>query len=192
MAGTRRLPSATGTIDPADPAVSNVLVLSSSLDAAPDPTPAPVRLLGADGRPLVYVALTRRDLTHLDDWLTAAGSDAPEVRLIDATPGDRAPRPDVPVTSVAAPDALTDLGVATGRALAASAPDPVCAFRSLTALRQYVDRRSAYRFLNAAVDRTAAESVLSCYAADPRALSDRDLHAFASLFDAVHDRRDQN
>lgn len=186
MSGTTRLPTASA-IDPVDPDVSNVLVLSSSLDAPA--APAPVRLLGTADRPLVYVALTRRDLTHLDRWLTTAGPGV-DVRLVDATPGDRTPGPDVPGPRVAAPDALTDLGVGVSEALGAVDPDPVCSFRSLTALRQYVGRRRAYRFLNAVVDRTEADAAVTCYSADPRALDDRDLHAFATLFDAVHDCRD--
>ncbi|MFB6156576.1 MAG: hypothetical protein ABEJ34_01875 [Haloferacaceae archaeon] len=183
MPGTTRSPTATDPLDAVAPPVTNVLVLSSSL--AVDPTPAPVTL-GPPDRPLVYVALTRRDLTLLDRWL----ADAPDraVRLVDATPGDRAHAPDCPGTRVAAPDALTDLGVALSEALAAT-EEPVCALRSLTALRQYVDRRRAYRFLNAAVDWTEAGAAVACYSADPRALADRDVNAFASLFDAVYDRR---
>ncbi|MFB6303746.1 MAG: hypothetical protein ABEH47_01160 [Haloferacaceae archaeon] len=185
MAGRTRSPAATDWLDAAEPPVSNVLVLSSSLDATP--TPASVSLGPAD-RPLVYVALTRRDLTLLDRWLAVTDSDR-DVRLVDATPGDHTPAPDLPGTDVAAPDALTDLGVALSETLAAAGRDPVCSFRSLTALRQYVDRRRAYRFLNAAVDRTEAGAAVACYGVDPRALADRDVHAFASLFDAVHDRR---
>jgi hypothetical protein len=187
MSGTTQLPTAARSLDPLDPGVSNVLVLSSSLD--PPAAPAPVRLLGTTDRPLVYVALTRRDLTHLDRWLTTADPGV-DVRLVDATPGDRSSGPDVPGPSVAAPDALTDLGVGISEALTAVGPDPACSFRSLTALRQYVGRRRAYRFLNAAVDRTEANAAVACYSADPRALADRDVHAFASLFDAVHDCRD--
>lgn len=187
MAGTTRIPTVTDPIDSTAPPGSNVFVLSSSLD--PVPTPAPV-VSGVSDRPLVYVALTRRDLTLLDRWLTATDPGGP-VRVVDATPGDRAPSPspDLPTTSVPSPDALTELGVAMSEALSAAGPDPVCSFRSVTALRHYVDRRRTYRFLNAAVDRTAADAAVACYGADPRALTDRDVHALASLFDAVHDRR---
>ncbi|MFB6301839.1 MAG: hypothetical protein ABEH78_03115 [Haloferacaceae archaeon] len=187
MAGTTRLPTVTAPLNPGASTVSNVLVLSSSLETA-DPAPAPVRLLGATDRSLVYVATTRNDLTRLERWLAAAGPDA-DVRVVDATPGEHAPRPDVPTTTVATPDALTALGVAVTEAMAAAGPDPVCSFRSLTALRQYVDRRRAYRFLNAAVGRAETNAALACFVADPRALADRDIHAFASLFDAVHDCR---
>lgn len=191
MAGTTRHRTVTDPIDPAAPPASNVLVFSSSLDTASPPAPpAPPLARGAVDRTLVYVALTRRDLTALDRWLATPTVDG-AVRVVDATPGDRAPAPDLPGTSVTAPDALADLGVALSNALAAAGPDPVCSFRSVTALRQYVDRRRAYRFLNAAVDRTAASAAVACYSADPRALSDRDVHAFASLFDAVYDRREE-
>lgn len=188
MAGTTRLPFAAEPSEADAPDGSNVLVLSSSLNPSSDPVSTPFRLAGALERPLVYVALARSDLTRLEDWLATAGA-APEVRLVDATPGPPSPPSDVPATSVPAPDALTDLGIGMTEAMAATGSAPVCSFRSLTALRQYVGRRRTYRFLNAAVDRTAADAAVAWYGVDPCAFPDRDLRALAPLFDAVHDQR---
>ena len=82
---------------------------------------------------------------------------------------------------------LTGLGITMNRHLTrwqgAECRKAVC-FRSLTALLQYVDVRTAYRFLQVLTSQVAASGAVGHYHLSPDAHDEADVNALASLFDA--------
>ena len=95
----------------------------------------------------------------------------------------------VTVEAVSTPDDLTGLGITLSQMLSAH-DDVVVCFDSLTVLLQYVDRETAYEFLNAVTGHLYATDATAHFHLDPSALDTETIDALASLFDAVAERED--
>jgi hypothetical protein len=92
-----------------------------------------------------------------------------------------------PVESVTNPSDLTGLGITVGRyfdAWGTDHPTSLC-FDSVTALLQYVEFETAYRFLHVLSGRVAAAGAVGHFHVDPAAHDEQTLATLRTLFDAV-------
>lgn len=92
-----------------------------------------------------------------------------------------------PVEAVENPSDLTGLGITVGRyfeAWGTDHPTNLC-FDSITALLQYVEFETAYRFLHVLTGRVAAAGGVGHFHVDPAAHDDQTVASLQTLFDAV-------
>nr|WP_254535194.1 hypothetical protein [Halomarina sp. BCD28] len=89
--------------------------------------------------------------------------------------------------TVTSPEDLTGMGIHAGTFVSDRSVDErdVAIFDSLTVLLQYVDERTAYRFLNVLLGQFEAAGVDTYVRLAPEAVSDRTVSVFGPLFDAV-------
>jgi hypothetical protein len=95
--------------------------------------------------------------------------------------------PPNPVEAVENPGDLTGVGIAVGRyfeAWDAEHPTSLC-FDSITAMLQYVEFETAYRFLHVLTGRVSAAGAVGHFHVDPAAHDDQTLASLRTLFDAV-------
>jgi len=146
-----------------------------------------------EGTTVIWVSYTRSPAACADQYRDAMDGDADEASLLVITVGDTAPdasQPsDVSVQSVSAAQDLTGLGVTLSQTISAH-EDIVLCFDSLTVLMQYVDRETAYEFLNAVTGHLYAADARAHFHLDPTAHDRRTVDALASLFDAIVERED--
>lgn len=92
-----------------------------------------------------------------------------------------------PVEAVENPSDLTGVGIAVGRYVQAwggERPTTLC-FDSITAMLQYVEFQTAYRFLHVLTGRIAAAGGVGHFHVDPVAHDEQTLASLKTLFDAV-------
>jgi KaiC/GvpD/RAD55 family RecA-like ATPase len=143
-----------------------------------------------DDSTVLWVSFTRPPSACVEAYRAGYDTDA-ELSVIavgDTAPADATPA-SVTVETVSTPDDLTGLGITLSQALSAH-DDVVVCFDSLTVLLQYVDRETAYEFLNAVTGHLYATDATAHFHLDPAALDTETIDALASLFDAVAERED--
>ncbi len=197
MSGTKRL---AGVVEEDDrdgstiEAGSTVLLLASCSEAPGREACRDLLTVSPTTRlNVLYVAFTNAGRNHLE-WLTTEASLSPDrVTMIDAAPGP--PRPPsvdhdgLVVDPVGSPGNLTKIGVAISehcKEFEGGGTTVVC-LRSLTALLQYIDLETAYRFLNAIANQLATVGAIGHCHLEPDAHSTKEINALRTLFDAAVD-----
>jgi len=138
---------------------------------------------------VLWVTFTRSPSACIEQFRAECDTDA-ELSVIavgDTVPAD--PPESVTVETVSTPEDLTGLGITLSQTLSAHDDIAVC-FDSLTVLLQYVDRETAYEFLNAVTGHLYAADATAHFHLDPSAHDRATVDALASLFDAVAERED--
>lgn len=146
---------------------------------------------------VIWVSYTRSPAACAEQYREAMDrdgdrdGDGPSLLVIAV--GDTAPDTSEPsgvsVQTVSAAQDLTGLGVTLSQTISAH-EDVVLCFDSLTVLLQYVDRETAYEFLNAVTGHLYAADARAHFHLDPTAHDRRTVDALASLFDAFVERDD--
>lgn len=199
MPSDRRSPSDGNDREPAAGDGGHPTDAGNLLLLAPGPSDAPSTVcretldeLGPSQTNLLVVSYNQPPDRWLADWKRRSGGVPAEfgfvhvggvTRSAAATSGD-AGVPS-PVQTVQNPNDLTGLGITLTRYLESWGDDAtlVC-FESITTLLQYVDLKTAYRFLHVLTSRTGRNGV-GVYHLDPGAHDDRTVNTLQSLFDAV-------
>lgn len=142
------------------------------------------------GGPLVVIGFTAADVHRARE----AAIDR-SVWFVDATPSDAAcaesgratgpPTNQLAVESVGSPTDLTGVGVGLERCCDAVTGEVACWVPSLTALLQYVDRETAFRFCNAVTNRIVGAEGTVRFRLCGDAHDQRAVATFVSLADQV-------
>jgi hypothetical protein len=186
-----------------------VLVESSSTDPERATTCADLlHTRSADSENLLWVTYTRGPDEKLASW--RQHSDAGPANLGVVSVGDtmrsaaaasaavsgsgpselsdaRGSGPPNPVEAVENPSDLTGLGITVSRyfeAWGSDQPTSLC-FDSITAMLQYTEFETAYRFLHVLTGRLSAAGAVGHFHIDPAAHDDRTVESLKTLFDAV-------
>lgn len=127
-------------------------------------------------------------VVSVGDTMRSAAAASAAVLGPDATGPDEANTgaPD-PVEAVENPSDLTGLGITVGQFLEAwgtDTPTSLC-FDSVTALLQYVEFQTAYRFLHVLTGRVSTAGAVGHFHIDPGAHDDQTVATLRTLFDAV-------
>lgn len=187
--------SASDTADVDLEGVSNVLVLSPSMDERARRSYYE-QLLPDDPGSIDVLAIDYRQTPDrwLDEWQRYAG-DRPRrsaivcvdetTRSAAASTGGLASDPDT-ATTVENPADLTGLGITVSEYLSSHGDaDTVVTFDSLTVLLQFVELQRAFRFLHVLANLVSTAGAVGHYHMDPEAHTDQEVATLASLFDAV-------
>lgn len=191
MSGTTRQGTDEGSQRPRPPfeAPSNVLLLAPFLDDTAHDACHELTSAGGPERGIeVYLSFTYSLPDRVGRLLEGEGTLPGKLVLVMPTAVDPGPIDDdrIVVETISSPGNLTDVGVALSAHLRHRSDGPtVACVDSITALLQYVDRRTAYKFLNALVEQFAAADARAHYHLDPTAHDEQVVHTFSSLFDAV-------
>lgn len=184
---------------------SSVLLLAPSLDAATDDacfdllSPAPPR-----DQDVLWVTYTRSPDACIEDWLARAGERPANLQFVsvgETTRSASASSPTGPapgggdefVETLTSPGDLTGLGITLSEVLERWEGDgnPVVAcFDSLTALLQYADLQTVYKFLHVLTGRFDAAGATAHFHLDPDACDQQTVSTLTSLFDTVIERDD--
>jgi len=173
------------------------LVLAPSLHDATDE--ACLNLLStedATGQNVAWVTYTRSPDACIQDWLAHAGERPENMRFISVGETTRSTsavsnategRGEV-VETLSNPNDLTGLGIKLSEVLKEWArndhPTTAC-FDSLTALLQYADLQTVYKFLHVLTGRFDATGVTAHFHLDPDTCDDQTVSTLTSLFDTV-------
>jgi hypothetical protein len=173
------------------------LVLAPSLHDATDE--ACLNLLStedATGQNVAWVTYTRSPDACIQDWLAHAGERPENMRFISVGETTRSTsavsnategRGEV-VETLSNPNDLTGLGIKLSEVLKEWArndyPTTAC-FDSLTALLQYADLQTVYKFLHVLTGRFDAAGVTAHFHLDPDTCDDQTVSTLTSLFDTV-------
>ncbi|MFC4548679.1 MULTISPECIES: DUF7504 family protein [Halorussus] len=182
---------------------TSILLLSPSLDEATDD--ACLDLLTLD-RPraenVLWVTYTRSPDSCVQDWLSHAGEQPNNMRFVSvgettrsaaAAPSDGRDVGGELVETLSSPGDLTGLGIKLSEILkewSAADADTVACFHSLTALLQYADLQTVYKFLHVLTGRFEAAGVTGHFHLDPDACDAQTVSTLTSLFDTVVERDD--
>jgi hypothetical protein len=149
------------------------------------------------GTTVLWVSYTRSPEACVERYREAVDAggngDGPSLSVITvgdtATETDSTAPSDVTVQTVSTAKDLTALGVMLSQTISDHEHVVLC-FDSLTVLLQYVDRETAYEFLNAVTGHLYAADASAHFHLDPTAHDRRTVDALASLFDAIAERED--
>ncbi|USZ66995.1 hypothetical protein NGM10_09665 [Halorussus salilacus] len=174
-----------------------VLVLSPSIHDATDD--ACLDLLSLDDpseQNVLWVAYTRSPDACIQDWVSSVGERPRNLRFVSvgettrsasAVSGGDGTRGEV-VDALSSPGDLTGLGIKLSEVLKAwdsNDNETVACFDSLTALLQYADLQTVYKFLHVLTGRFDAAGVTAHFHLDPDACDDQTVSTLTSLFDTV-------
>jgi hypothetical protein len=184
------------------------LVLAPSLHDATDE--ACLNLLStedATGQNVAWVTYTRSPDACIQDWLAHAGERPENMRFISVGETTRSPRPSVAfdtadvergdgprrtggetIETLSSPGDLTGLGIKLSEILKEwdeTDGRTVACFDSLTALLQYADLQTVYKFLHVLTGRFDAAGVTAHFHLDPDTCDDQTVSTLTSLFDTV-------
>lgn len=173
---------------------ANVLLLAPAMDATADAVCH--RHLAEEDASVLVVSYTASVDRWAREWRTTVG-DLPSplvfvhvggtVRSAAATNATVAASERQVFETIGNPADLTGLGITMNRHLTqwknAECRKAVC-FKSVTALLQYVDVRTAFRFLQVLTSQVEAVGAVGHYHLSPDAHDGTDVNALASLFDA--------
>ncbi|MFC7081754.1 DUF7504 family protein [Halorussus caseinilyticus] len=148
---------------------------------------------------VLWVTYTRSPDTCVRDWLTRAGTKSRNMRVVSVgettrsasanASGDDVPAPgDDVVDTLSNPGDLTGLGIKLSEVLKQWSGDggqTVACFDSLTALLQYADLQTVYKFLHVLTGRFDAADVTAHFHLDPDACDQQTVSTLTSLFDTV-------
>ena len=176
-----------------------VLLLAPSIHEATDE--ACIDLLtprDPDDENVLWVTYTRSPDACMQDWLDHAGGRPRNMQFVSvgettrsaaaSVGGDAAPNTGDTVETLSSPGDLTGLGIKLSEILKAwkgSDARTVACFDSLTALLQYADLQTAYKFLHVLTGRFDAAGVTAHFHLDPDACDQQTVSTLTSLFDTV-------
>ncbi|WP_225741195.1 DUF7504 family protein [Halorussus halophilus] len=179
---------------------ASVLLLAPSLHESTDS--ACLDLLSLDDpdeENLLWVTYTRSPDSCVQDWLGHAGERPDNMRFVSVgettrsasavsgSGGASPPGGDL-VETLSSPGDLTGLGIKLSEILkewSANDNHTVCCFHSLTALLQYADLQTVYKFLHVLTGRFEATEVTAHFHLDPDACDTQTVSTLTSLFDTV-------
>ena len=134
---------------------------------------------------ILWVTYTTPPSDCIEQYREAGGVGSLSIIAVGDMPTDtHDDATDVAVKSVSTPDDLTGLGITLSQALSTH-EDPLVCFDSLSVLLQYVDRETAYEFLNAVTGHLYAADASALFHLDPNAHDTQTVDALGSLFDAI-------
>jgi hypothetical protein len=175
-----------------------VLLLAPSIHAATED--ACLDLLSADrsrAANVLWVTYARSPDACIQDWLARAGERPQNVRFVgvgdttrsaSAGTGGPAGGGDEIIETLSSPGDLTGLGIKLSEVLKGwhgDGNDTVACFDSLTALLQYADLQTVYKFLHVLTGRFEAADVTAHFHLDPDACDQQTISTLTSLFDTV-------
>ncbi|WP_240334755.1 DUF835 domain-containing protein [Halorussus sp. MSC15.2] len=177
-----------------------VLLLAPSIHSATED--ACLDLLAFDDASeenVLWVTYTRSPDTCIRDWLTRTGERPRNMRLVSVGDTTRSATAragsdttsatgDEVVETLSNPGDLTGLGIKLSEILRewdALDGRTVACFDSLTALLQYADLQTVYKFLHVLTGRFAAADVTAHFHLDPDACDTQTVSTLTSLFDTV-------
>ena len=179
---------------------ASVLFLAPSLHESTDS--ACLDLLSFD-RPdeanVLWVTYTRSPDSCVQDWLAHAGERPDNMRFVSvgettrsaaaasASSAGSTPGGDL-IETLSTPGDLTGLGIKLSEILkewSTNDNHTVCCFHSLTALLQYADLQTVYKFLHVLTGRFEATAVTAHFHLDPDACDQQTVSTLTSLFDTV-------
>ncbi|WP_244605274.1 DUF7504 family protein [Halorussus halobius] len=148
---------------------------------------------------VLWVGYTRSPDACVQDWLTHVGDRPRNMHFVsvgDTTRSTSARGGNDPATgsddevveTLANPGDLTGLGITLSEVLQRWGDDGnevTACFDSLTALLQYADLQTAYKFLHVLTGRFEAAGVTAHFHLDPEACDQQTVSTLTSLFDAV-------
>ena len=147
---------------------------------------------------VLWVTYTRTPDACIQDWLSHAGERPRNMRFVSVgettrsasarAGGDVAPNSGETVETLSSPGDLTGLGITLSEILkewSGDGNETVACFDSLTALLQYADLQSVYKFLHVLTGRFDAADVTSHFHLDPEACDQQTVSTLTSLFDTV-------
>lgn len=177
---------------------SSVLVLAPSMSSETDGvcidllTRAPVA-----NEDVLWVTFTRSPDACLQDWLSHANGRPANLRFISvgetvrsvatSAPMQETPT-DVVIDTLSNPGDLTGLGIKISEVLQqwhGDGNETVTCFHSLTALLQYSDVQTVYKFLHVLTGRFSTADVTAHFHLDPEAHDQQTINTLKTLFDAV-------
>ena len=177
-----------------------VLLLAPSLDEATGD--ACLNLLTLDqpnDESVLWVTYTRSPDACVQDWLSHAGERPRNMRFVSVGETTRSASAAVAasdgtgangelVETLSSPGDLTGLGIKMSEVLKEWSNDgnpTVACFDSLTALLQYADLQTVYKFLHVLTGRFEAANVTAHFHLDPDACDTQTVSTLTSLFDTV-------
>ncbi|WP_264782384.1 hypothetical protein [Haladaptatus sp. T7] len=177
---------------------SSVLVLSPSMSSETDE--ACVGML-TDSPPaeenVLWVTFTRSPDACIQDWLAHANGRPANLRFISVGETVRSVATSAPmqetstdavVDTLSNPGDLTGLGIKISEVLQkwhGNGNRTVACFHSLTALLQYSDVQTVYKFLHVLTGRFTTADVTAHFHLDPEAHDSQTINTLKTLFDAV-------
>ncbi|KZN25071.1 hypothetical protein A4G99_00590 [Haladaptatus sp. R4] len=146
---------------------------------------------------VLWVTFTRSPDACLQDWLAHAGGRPANLRFLSvgetvrsvATSASMGETPtDAVIDTLSNPGDLTGLGIKISEVLQQWHGDgnkTVACFHSLTALLQYSDVQTVYKFLHVLTGRFTTADVTAHFHLDPDAHDSQTVNTLKTLFDAV-------
>lgn len=147
---------------------------------------------------VLWVTYTRSPDSCIQDWLSHAGQRPENMRFVSVgettrsasavSGGGTATSSGDLVETLSNPGDLTGLGIKLSEILRewnGTANQTVCCFHSLTALLQYADLQTVYKFLHVLTGRFEATDVTAHFHLDPDACDKQTVSTLTSLFDTV-------
>jgi hypothetical protein len=178
----------------------SVLLLAPSLDAATEQTCLDLLTLD-DPREesVLWVTYTRSPDSCVQDWLNTAGERPRNMRFVSVgetmrsasaqARGDGSRRTgSETIETLSSPGDLTGLGIKLSEILKEwndTDGRTVACFDSLTALLQYADLQTVYKFLHVLTGRFETADVTAHFHLDPEACDSQTTSTLTSLFDTV-------
>jgi hypothetical protein len=194
-----------GTLDARPEGGECVLLLAPSLDATTDEVCLDLLSLDDSSETnLLWVTYTRSPDSCVQDWLSHAGERPRNMRFVSVgetmrsasaqAGGDATRRTGgETIETLSNPGDLTGLGIKLSEILkgwSQSDARTVACFDSLTALLQYADLQTVYKFLHVLTGRFEAADVTAHFHLDPEACDAQTVGTLTSLFDAVVEHDD--
>jgi hypothetical protein len=151
---------------------------------------------------ILWVTYTRSPDACVRDWSSHAGERPRNARIVgvgettraaSAASGDETLTNET-VETLANPSDLTGLGIQLSEILKEwgdNGNETVACFDSLTALLQYADLQTVYKFLHVLTGRFDTADVTAHFHLDPDACDQQTVSTLTSLFDAVVEREDE-
>ncbi len=177
---------------------SSILVLAPSMSSETDE--ACIDLLtkvSPDQEDVLWVTFTRSPDACLQDWLSHAGSRPANLRFVSVgetvrsvatSPPMQETATDAVIDTLSNPGDLTGLGIKISEVLQqwhGNGNETVACFHSLTALLQYSDVQTVYKFLHVLTGRFTTANVTAHFHLDPDAHDSQTINTLKTLFDAV-------
>jgi hypothetical protein len=184
---------------------ASVLLLSPSLHSATDEACLDFLTLDDPSEEnVLWVTYTRTPDSCVQSWLANVGGRPQNMRFVSVgetkrsasaqSGGGDAPRPGGDsVETLSSPGDLTGLGITLSEVLKEWNDEDertVACFDSLTALLQYADLQTVYKFLHVLTGRFEAADVTAHFHLDPEACDTQTVSTLTSLFDTVAELED--
>lgn len=148
---------------------------------------------------VLWITYTRTQDSCMQDYLSRTGERPENARVVTASETTRSASAqagddatpaldDEIVENLSDPGDLTALGIKLSEILKewdVNGNDTFACFDSLTALLQYADLQTAYKFLHVLTGRFEAADVTAHFHLDPEACDEQTVGTLTSLFDAV-------